>query len=60
LGGRLFIRIGTQEITRRGFKETDVELLAQITDRALKGGDVTKEVAEMNNTFNTIKYSFDQ
>lgn len=59
LGGRLFVRIGTQELTRRGFKENDVAELAKIVVQALHGQDVKKEISELNRTFNTIKYSFD-
>lgn len=59
LGGRLFIRIGTQELTRRGLKEQDISSLATIVDKALKGADVKKEIAELNTTFSTLKYSFD-
>jgi len=59
LGGRLFIRIGTQELTRRGFKESDVNVLAEIINKALKGEDVTNQVTKMNSSFNSIAYSFD-
>jgi glycine/serine hydroxymethyltransferase len=60
LGGRLFIRIGTQELTRRGFKEMDVEHLAILVDKALKGQDVRPQIEVINKSFNQIKYSFDE
>ncbi|MEK7595376.1 MAG: hypothetical protein AAB443_02160 [Patescibacteria group bacterium] len=59
LGGRLFIRIGTQELTRRGFKETDANELAKVVDQALKGLDVRTTVLNLNKKFNKIAYSFD-
>jgi glycine/serine hydroxymethyltransferase len=59
LGGRLFIRIGTQELTRRGFKESDVSDLATIVDHALKGMDVKKTVLNLNSRFDKIDFSFD-
>jgi len=60
LGGKLFIRFGTQEITRRGFKDSDINTLAQLIDQALKGDDVKSKVYEFNNSFNSIQYSFDK
>ncbi len=60
LGNRVFIRIGTQELTRRGFKEHDVEFLAELVDKALKGEDVSSEITKLSNAFTTIKYSFDE
>lgn len=59
LGGRLFIRIGTQELTRRGFKESDLKKLAEIVNKALKGENVVDQVANINSSFNSIAYSFD-
>lgn len=59
LGGRLFIRVGTQELTRRGFKEPDVRGLAEVVDKALRGDNVADQVANINNSFNNIAYSFD-
>lgn len=59
LGGRLFIRIGTQELTRRGLKESDVNELAVVVDKALKGENVLNQITTINNSFNSIAYSFD-
>lgn len=59
-GGKWFIRIGTQEVTRRGMKEQELEAIAKLIDRAFKGEDVKNEVLELNSKFTSIKYSFDQ
>ncbi|MBI2414522.1 hypothetical protein HYV31_01590 [candidate division WWE3 bacterium] len=59
LGGRLFVRIGTQELTRRGLKETDVESLAELVSKSLNGEDVKDQIISVNKTFNKIHYSFD-
>jgi len=59
LGGRLFIRIGTEEITRRGMKEKEMKEIAGLMDRAMKGEDIRKEVAALNSRFTKILYSFD-
>jgi len=59
LGGRLFIRIGTQELTRRGLKEQDISNLAVLVDKALKGENVKEQIQEMVKTFNVLHYSFD-
>ncbi|MFZ5424886.1 MAG: hypothetical protein ACOZAO_03720 [Patescibacteria group bacterium] len=60
LGDRLFIRVGTQELTRRGLKENDVKEVANLVHRALIGEDVKSDVIEFNNSFRDIHYSFDE
>jgi glycine hydroxymethyltransferase len=60
LGGRLFIRLGTQEITRRGMKEKEMPTIASIVDSALKEVDVRKKVIDFNRSYPEIKYSFDR
>ena len=60
LGGQLFARIGTQELTRRGMKEADMSLIAQLLFDALEGDDVLNRVNEYNSRFTTIIYSFDE
>lgn len=59
LGGRLFARIGTQEVTRRGMGGTEMRQIAKLVDLALNGKDVKGEVLEINKRFSDIKYSFD-
>ena len=58
LGDRLFIRIGTQEITRRGFKETDMRTLATIIKGILAGKDMREEVAQLQSKHQAIEYGY--
>lgn len=58
LGGRLFARIGTQEITRRGFVPKDMKLIAELFDDAIKGRDVKSRVQKISKDHQKIKYSF--
>ena len=57
---RLYIRVGTAEITRRGMKEGEMKTIANLVDRAMKGEDVKQEVADLNSKFTKIMYSFDK
>jgi glycine/serine hydroxymethyltransferase len=59
-GGRLFIRIGTAEVTRRGMKEEEMYIIARLMDKAMQGIDVQKDVFKLNKRFPHIQYSFDQ
>lgn len=59
LGGRLFIRIGTQEVTRRGMKEGEMVEIARLMDKAMRGEDVFGQIKDLNNRFNKILYSYD-
>lgn len=59
LGDRLFIRLGTQEITRRGMKEKDMEEIAIFIDDSLKGKNIKNNVIKFNSRFKNIYYSFD-
>ena len=58
--GKWFIRIGTQELTRRGMRETEMEKIASLMDQALKGSNVKGHIMSFNNQFRKIYYSFDQ
>lgn len=60
LGKRLYIRLGTQEVTRRGMKEKEMETIAQLVDGAFKGKNVKNDVSTLNNKFSSIEYSFDR
>lgn len=54
-----FIRLGTQEITRRGMKEADMEKIADFLQRGLSGYDLADEVTAFVNKYRTAHYSFD-
>jgi glycine/serine hydroxymethyltransferase len=57
--GEIFIRLGTQEITRRGMKEVDMVKIAEFLDKSFKGEKIKDQVKNFNSQFNKIKYSFD-
>jgi glycine/serine hydroxymethyltransferase len=59
LGGGLFIRLGTQEITRRGMKEKDMEKIAGFLDRTFKGERLQAEVEAFVDQYRRAHYSFD-
>ncbi len=53
------IRVGTQEITRRGLKEAQMEEVAEFIKKvAMEGKDVKAEVTEFMNQYNTVHYCF--
>ncbi|MBO8180740.1 MAG: serine hydroxymethyltransferase [Archaeoglobus sp.] len=58
------IRIGVQEVTRIGMGEEEMKIIAEIIDAAIKekksAEELRKEVRELKERFNIIKYSFDQ
>lgn len=54
-----FIRLGTQEITRRGMKEADMEQIADFLQRGLSGYDFAEEVTAFVDKYRMAHYSFD-
>ncbi|MCH9609311.1 MAG: Fluorothreonine transaldolase [Chlamydiales bacterium] len=56
--GQEVIRIGVQEVTRRGMKEAEMEEIALLMKKALKT-NVQKEVLHLTKNFQTVHYSFD-
>jgi fluorothreonine transaldolase len=59
LGGRTYIRLGTQEITRRGMTERDMGTVADLLTRALGGAVFPQEVATFMAEFRQARFSFD-
>ncbi|MBU0576848.1 DegT/DnrJ/EryC1/StrS family aminotransferase [Patescibacteria group bacterium] len=59
LGRGKFIRLGTQEITRRGMKKKEMQQIAEFLDKSFKGENIKDGVMRFNKTFNKIYYSFD-
>lgn len=55
-----YIRLGTQEISRRGMGESEMIELADIINRILMGDYCKSEINELNKKFQEIKYSFDE
>lgn len=60
MGGRDFIRVGTQELTRRGMNEEEMKKVANFIHRAFQGENVKDEVIAFNKKFPSILYSFDK
>jgi len=58
------IRIGVQEVTRIGMGEEEMKIIAEIIDAVIKekksAEELRKEVKDLKERFNVIKYSFDQ
>ena len=56
------IRIGFQDVTRRGFREEDIKYLCDLMLQVIKGkrepSEVRKEVIELRKKFSEIKYGF--
>lgn len=59
-GNRWYIRIGTQEITRRGMREKEMKQIASFIDRVFRGDNIREEIIAFNKKFPHILYSFDQ
>ncbi|MEI6094081.1 MAG: hypothetical protein WCR08_01255 [Gammaproteobacteria bacterium] len=61
--GAEVIRVGVQEVTRRGMKEQDMKKIAYFFKKILKDNapieTIKKEVVEFNHQFNRIAFSFD-
>lgn len=55
-----YIRIGTQEVTRRGMSEPEMDKIAVLLRKINNGEDCKSEVVELNRGFTTIYYSFDR
>ncbi|MDR2624399.1 MAG: serine hydroxymethyltransferase [Methanobrevibacter sp.] len=53
------IRIGTQEVTRRGMKESEMNEIAEFFKKvAIDKKDVTKDVTEFMNQYTKVHYAF--
>ena len=53
------IRLGTQEVTRRGMKEQEMRIIAGFIDRCIKGELLGEEVVSFNSKYKEAHYSFD-
>ena len=55
------IRIGTQEMTRFGMKEKEMEKIAELFKKCLKDStSINNEVGELRKRFQKVQYSFDE
>jgi glycine/serine hydroxymethyltransferase len=59
IGGRRYIRIGTQEVTRRGMSEADMGYVAHLVWETLAGRSSEHEVSLFARRFDRIHFSFD-
>jgi glycine/serine hydroxymethyltransferase len=59
LGGAMLIRLGTQEITRRGMYEAEMKSIATFIHKSLVGETIQKEVEAFTQRFHQAHYSFD-
>ncbi len=56
---RHFMRLGTQELTRRGMKEAEMETIAGFLSDSIQKLEIGKKVLDFNNMYKDIHYSFD-
>lgn len=58
------IRLGTEEVTRRGMKESDMEYIAELFKRVLidneSSENIKKDVHGLNKSFPNFHYAFDK
>jgi glycine/serine hydroxymethyltransferase len=58
LDGKLFIRFGTQELTKRGMFEKEMGQVAFFVKQILEGKNISKEVLGFNKLFPNVHYCF--
>jgi len=54
-----FIRLGVQEVTRRGMKEKEMSIIAEFFDESIKKKNIRNEVINLIKKFKKVQYSFD-
>lgn len=59
LGGKMYIRIGTQDLTRRGMKEEEMKTIAKFLHESLVGHNISDEVEAFTKKYQKAHYSFD-
>lgn len=55
----IFIRLGTQEVTRRGMKEAEMQQIAEFIDKSFKGEQLADQVTTFITKYQKADYSFD-
>ncbi len=56
------IRLGVNEVTRRGMKESEMDKIAEFIERAVKGENpekIASEVVRLRNEFSDLEYRFE-
>lgn len=59
LGGDGFVRLGTQDVTRKGMGSGEMDRIASLISRALEGESVRSDIEKLVHSFPDIHYSFD-
>ena len=59
LGGQLYLRMGSQNVTRRGMGLSEMKVVARLVDRVVAGEVVRDEAMELTAQFPSVEYSFD-
>lgn len=59
LGDKSFMRIGVQEITRLGMKESDMCFIGEIINEALLNKNIRNKVDKIKKTFRRVEFSLD-
>lgn len=54
-----FLRLGVQEVTRRGMTEQEMSVIAELVVDALSGKNVRDEVSALRRQFSDVHFSFD-
>jgi glycine/serine hydroxymethyltransferase len=60
LGGHLYLRFGSQNISRKGMTVAEMKTVAMLIDRVIRGSIVRNEVQELVSQYSAIKFSFDE
>lgn len=60
LGGKMYIRIGTQSITRKGMKQVEMLEIAEILSKIFTGDEARGQVTALLSRFPAVAYSFDE
>lgn len=58
LGDKIFLRIGLQEVTKRGMLEKDMNILSKLIVSVLQRKNVASDVIKLNNKFDSVRYGF--
>lgn len=58
LGGGVFLRLGTQEVTRRGMKEAEMAEIASFVKRSFSGEELRAEVMQFNDRFRSVEFGW--
>jgi glycine hydroxymethyltransferase len=58
LGDSLFVRLGVQEVTRRGMKDAEMSTIADFISAVLAGQEVSYRVREFARSYTKVRYGY--